>query len=243
MRYMIECIRSDTSSDAVYLWKLCPYQDHKKTCVDAFRSAIAGHVRTLLIRLHWVGIQKGVLRLSCRCPLGTPCRRDWLYWMLKSEQNELTIALPTYEAQWPYRGIPEELNSAYPWDFDRPSTTPILLHPDLVYVFGSNTAGIHGKGAALEALTWYGARYGQGEGLMGQSYGIPTKDAKLHVLPLSTIYDAIERFLAWRESSGRVCYVTPVGCGLAGYLPAKIAPLFNGLRHAWVPDCWYPFLL
>jgi hypothetical protein len=50
------------------------------------------------------------------------------------------------------------------------------LESNQIFVFGSNTEGRHGKGAALVAKLKFGAIYGQSEGLQGQSYGIITKD-------------------------------------------------------------------
>lgn len=97
-----------------------------------------------------------------------------------------------------------------------------------VFVFGSNEAGRHGKGAALYARQHHGAVYGQGEGLQGDSYGIPTKDAHLRTLPLSVIQSYVSRFKAFAcERADLTFRVTPIGCGLAGYSPADIAPMFT----------------
>lgn len=103
----------------------------------------------------------------------------------------------------------------------------------LVFVFGSNTAGRHGKGAALFARLKRGAIYGQGEGLQGQSYAIPTKgvrpDRGLYSLSLEDIKPGVERFLAFAVSRPDLTFeVTPIGCGLASYAPAQIAPMFQG---------------
>jgi len=97
-----------------------------------------------------------------------------------------------------------------------------------VFVFGSNLAGRHGKGAALEAFLMYGAIYGQGEGLQGQSYGIPTKDGKLKTLPLDVIEQHVIKFISFaKKNSDKTFYVTAIGCGLAGYSPEDIAPFFK----------------
>jgi hypothetical protein len=64
-----------------------------------------------------------------------------------------------------------------------------------IFVFGSNLAGRHGKGAALTAYKTYGAIYGQGIGLQGDSYAIPTKDEKINTLPLSKIKKYVEQFI------------------------------------------------
>jgi hypothetical protein len=99
----------------------------------------------------------------------------------------------------------------------------------MIFVFGSNEAGRHGKGAALTARQEYGAIYGQAEGLQGSSYAIPTKDARLRPLPLPAIATYVRRFLAFAQAHPELSFfVTAVGCGLAGYTPAQIAPLFVG---------------
>ena len=103
------------------------------------------------------------------------------------------------------------------------------LEPNEVFVFGSNYAGRHGKGAALVALRKFGAINGQGCGPMGRSYGIATKDERLRVLPLHRIEVQVARFLRHAEQHPEKCYlVTQIGCGLAGYQPRDIAPFFRG---------------
>ncbi len=96
-----------------------------------------------------------------------------------------------------------------------------------IFVFGSNLAGRHGKGAALTARQQYGAIYGQGIGLQGKSYAIPTKDEHLRVLPLHTIAAHVRHFLSFARSHPQLRFaLTPIGCGLAGYKEHQIAPLF-----------------
>ena len=87
-----------------------------------------------------------------------------------------------------------------------------------VFVFGSNLAGRHGKGAALTARLKYGAIYGQGVGPQGQSYAIPTKDEYLRTLPLDRIAQYLAEFVKYAsENSESTFYLTPIGTGLAGY--------------------------
>lgn len=117
------------------------------------------------------------------------------------------------------------------------STSQIPATTDAVFVFGSNLAGRHGKGAALHARQHCGAIYGQGEGLQGRSYAIPTKDAVIRTLPLDAIAGHAARFLAFSRSNPQMRFqVTAIGCGLAGYTPAQIAPLFEGAP----PNCTLP---
>jgi len=99
----------------------------------------------------------------------------------------------------------------------------------LIFVFGSNLAGRHGKGAALYALRNHGAILWQGEGMQGNSYAIPTKDRQLVPLPLPEIATHVQRFLDFaKEHPELQFHVTRVGCGLVGYTDEQIAPMFRG---------------
>lgn len=98
-----------------------------------------------------------------------------------------------------------------------------------IFVFGSNKAGRHGKGAAKYALENHGAIYGLGFAMQGDSYAIPTKGWNLEVLPLWEIERYVQGFLRFATSPhGRELDfdVTAIGCGLAGYHPQDIAPFF-----------------
>lgn len=106
------------------------------------------------------------------------------------------------------------------------------MKKELIFVFGSNLAGRHGRGAALTAFREHGAVYGQGVGLQGQSYAIPTKDEDLKPLPLTKIQKHIASFIKFAKlNPDKQFRVSRVGCGLAGYDDQEIAPFF---RHA--PD-------
>lgn len=111
-----------------------------------------------------------------------------------------------------------------------------------IFVFGSNLAGRHGKGAALFARRHHGAIYGQGEGLQGQSYAIPTKDGTLRPLPLGVIEQHVRTFLAFAQAHPDLQFqVTPIGCGLAGYKPEQIAPMFRlTTNNVYLPDVFRP---
>jgi hypothetical protein len=96
-----------------------------------------------------------------------------------------------------------------------------------IFVFGSNRAGIHGKGAALHAAKHYGAIYGQGWGLQGKSFAIPTKDHRLNTLPLYQISMYVNEFKEFASQNPQFSFkLSPIGCGLAGYSPVDIAPMF-----------------
>jgi hypothetical protein len=96
-----------------------------------------------------------------------------------------------------------------------------------IFVFGSNLAGRHGAGAALEARRRHGAVYGVAEGLMGNAYGIATKDRELRPRALTAIKTSVETFLAFARETPELTYqVTRIGCGLAGYKDHEIGPMF-----------------
>lgn len=98
-----------------------------------------------------------------------------------------------------------------------------------IFVFGSNLAGRHGAGSAKAAVRLHGAIYGRGVGLQGDSYAIPTKDANLKTLPLEMIRGYVNGFLAFARVHPEMTFrIVPIGCGLAGYKPEEIAPMFAG---------------
>lgn len=92
-----------------------------------------------------------------------------------------------------------------------------------IFVFGSNLAGHHADGAARVALNRFGAVWGQGEGLQGNSYAIPTMLGNVE-----TIKQYVDRFIEFAENEKVLTfYVTKIGCGIAGYDIKDIAPLFR----------------
>lgn len=97
-----------------------------------------------------------------------------------------------------------------------------------IFVFGSNLKGIHGAGAAKAAFEKHGAIYGQGYGRQGNSYAIPTKRSPDETLSLNRIKPYVEMFLAYAKANPQLTFeVTAIGCGLAGYKPQDIAPMFQ----------------
>ena len=115
-----------------------------------------------------------------------------------------------------------------------------LLDDGSVFVFGSNEAGVHGRGAAREARLNYGAEIGVGSGLRGRSFAIPTKDACLVSLPLGSIGKYVAEFLVVAAAQPEVRFqVTRVGCGLAGFTDDWIWPLFRGVSgNVMLPGTW-----
>jgi hypothetical protein len=113
-----------------------------------------------------------------------------------------------------------------------------------IFVFGSNLAGRHGKGAAKVALKQHGAVYGRGMGLQGNSYAIPTRDERIRTLPLYLVESEVDRFLHFaRANPGLTFYVTRIGCGEAGYGNEDIGRMFAGApNNCQFPVEWEPFI-
>lgn len=106
-----------------------------------------------------------------------------------------------------------------------------------VFVFGANLAGRHGRGAALMAKQRFGAMVGVGRGRMGASYAIPTKDEAIRTRPLNAIRREVTEFILYAGNNSRDrFFVTRIGCGLAGYEDAEIAPMFVGAPE----NCSFP---
>ena len=97
------------------------------------------------------------------------------------------------------------------------------LQPGEIFVFGSNLAGMHGGGAARVARLHFGAVLGNGDGPQGQSYAIPTMQGGVE-----TIRPYVDKFIAYaKDHPSQTFLVTPIGCGIAGFTPEDIAPLFK----------------
>ena len=117
-------------------------------------------------------------------------------------------------------------------------TKPVnSLKPTDIFVFGSNIDGIHGRGAAKDAVDHYGAIRYRGQGLQGNAYAIPTRGRHRYIdgkhvfddLSLESIRIYINTFLEVASSRKSLTfYVTAIGCGNAGFTAAQIAPLFQG---------------
>ena len=114
----------------------------------------------------------------------------------------------------------------------------------MIFVFGSNLAGRHGRGAANFALKNHGAIYGQGWGLQGNSFAIPTKDANIRTLPLGYIRSYVEQFKEFAEAHPELTFqLTPIGCGLAGYKYGEIGPMFkNSPPNVVIPVEFEPYV-
>ena len=101
------------------------------------------------------------------------------------------------------------------------------LEHNQIFVFGSNLAGVHGKGAAKTARDKFGAEYGVGEGLTGQCYAFPTLDENRKQLDEVNLLTSIENLISCAEEHPDLTFIlTEVGCGLAGYTKVYIRSLF-----------------
>ena len=112
-----------------------------------------------------------------------------------------------------------------------------------IFVFGSNLGGFHGGGAAARvALNLFGAVWGQGVGLQGQSYAIPTMQGGVE-----TIKPYVDEFIEFAKSRPDLFfYVTRIGCGIAGFVDEEIAPLFKGaiaLDNVALPKTFHDILI
>lgn len=110
-----------------------------------------------------------------------------------------------------------------------------------VFVFGSNAYGHHDGGAARVAVERFGAVYGQGQGLQGRSYAIPTMN-----LPLSAIEQYVDEFIYFADAHPEMTFlVTRIGCGIAGFSDEDIAPLFAraySLSNVYLPKSFWAVL-
>lgn len=121
------------------------------------------------------------------------------------------------------------------------SDSILELASNEIFVFGSNLAGRHG-GAARFAFKKFGAIWGIGVGLQGQSYAIPTMQGGAE-----TIAPYVDQFIDFaKEHQDQKFLVTEIGCGIAGFSPEDIAPLFFkaiDVRNISLPKRFWEILL
>lgn len=122
-----------------------------------------------------------------------------------------------------------------------------VLNGSECFVFGSNFSGIHGGGAARLAYDKFGAIWGQGIGLQGDTYAIPTKDYGIkRTLRIDEIKPYVDEFIEYaRMTPQNTFLVTQIGCGLAGYEPKDIAPLFKeakDIHNIHLPESFWTIL-
>lgn len=117
------------------------------------------------------------------------------------------------------------------------------MQSEYIFVFGSNTEGRHGKGAALTALKQHGAIYGKAEGPQGRSYAIITKELRpwKPKITIQNVAQGVKKFLQHaQEYQEKTFYLTKIGCGLAGHNENEIKALFkNAPANVIKPKEWY----
>lgn len=110
-----------------------------------------------------------------------------------------------------------------------------------VFVFGSNKEGMHGGGAARIAYKEFGARWGEGVGMTGRCYAIPTMDGSLDI-----IRKHVDDFTEYAAAHPELTFlVTRIGCGIAGWRDSEIAPLFgkaSELDNVTLPEEFWKIL-
>jgi O-acetyl-ADP-ribose deacetylase (regulator of RNase III) len=110
-----------------------------------------------------------------------------------------------------------------------------------IFVFGSNLAGTHGGGVARRAYDKFGAIWGKGVGLQGKSYAIPTMQGGTE-----TIRPYVDEFIRFAQSHPNMKFlVTAIGCGIAGFNPKDIAPLFRDaveIENIFMPKSFWSIL-
>ncbi len=115
------------------------------------------------------------------------------------------------------------------------------LKDNEIFVFGSNLQGSHGGGAAAIAAQKFGAIWGQGVGLQGQSYGIPTMHGGV-----AEIRPYIDEFIEFaKQNPNLVFLVTRIGCGIAGFTEEEMAPLFAdavNVENVFLPDSFWEII-
>lgn len=115
------------------------------------------------------------------------------------------------------------------------------LKDNEIFVFGSNLQGSHGGGAAAIAAQKFGAIWGQGVGLQGQSYGIPTMHGGV-----AEIRPYIDEFIEFaKQNPNLVFLVTRIGCGIAGFTEEEMAPLFAdavNVENVFLPNSFWEII-
>lgn len=111
---------------------------------------------------------------------------------------------------------------------------------NVIFVFGSNLAGRHGRGSAYVAKVKWHARQGEGEGRTGQAYAIPTKDHQLKVMRFDLIKAYVGDFIQYAKDHPHLRFhVVKVGCGLAGFSEERMKPLFRDApSNCDLPEGW-----
>jgi hypothetical protein len=114
------------------------------------------------------------------------------------------------------------------------------LKDNEIFVFGSNLAGHHMGGAARQAYEGFGALWGRGEGLMGQSYAFPTLDVDFQKRPRACLKKSVKKlYKCCKKNTDKEFLLTRVGCGIAQYREDDMRNLFyNPPKNLILPEEW-----
>lgn len=181
-------------------------------------------MRTVVMPYFKRNYEEEIVDVSCYKAMPKPCMsasRIALY------KHDITYAQKQEEMDYTNRITPDRISQ---------------LADGEIFVFGSNLAGMHGGGAARAARLHFGAQMGQGVGLQGQSYAIPTMQGGPE-----TIQPYVDEFVAFARQHPELRFlVTRIGCGIAGFTPDDIAPLFReavGVSNICLPSDFWELLL
>jgi len=161
----------------------------------------------------------------------------------EAPMGEASMPAPTMQGSLADRFEPmayEDMDFIKEDIMEQKRTTPEFitsLEPNEIFVFGSNLKGMHGGGAAYIAYRKFGAIMGQGVGLQGQSYAIPTMQGGVE-----TIRPYVDEFILFAKQHPELTFlVTRIGCGIAGFTDEEIAPLFEAaheVENIVLPPNW-----
>ncbi len=161
----------------------------------------------------------------------------------EAPMGEASMPAPTMQGSLADRFEPmayEDMDYIKEENMEQKRTTPEFitsLEPNEIFVFGSNLKGMHGGGAAYIAYRKFGAIMGQGVGLQGQSYAIPTMQGGVE-----TIRPYVDEFIEFAKQHPELTFlVTRIGCGIAGFTDEEIAPLFEAaheVENIVLPPNW-----
>lgn len=133
-------------------------------------------------------------------------------------------------------------------NFDK--LTPELINElkdNEIFVFGSNTKGLHAGGAAYYASKLFGAEWGVSEGITGRAYAIPTCTPAIEKVSVQDLKLSVDRFIQYATENNNFNFlVTPIGCGIAGWSAEEVAPMFESaatLPNVSLPEIFWNIFL
>ena len=114
-----------------------------------------------------------------------------------------------------------------------------------IFVFGSNTKGLHAGGAAHYASKLFGAEWGVSEGITGRTYAIPTCTPSIEKVSAQDLKLSVDRFIQYASENQNLYFlVTPIGCGIAGWSAEEVAPMFESaatLPNVSLPEIFWEY--